>query len=168
MVTALARCGRTAAALEIAARLTNRLDTGTQPGVPQALDGYDGLAEGFVELCARGIGEPTELRAGLGRACFHLGKFSRMFRMGLPAAQRASGHALRLGGHPDKALRAWHRALQTARSLQMPYEEARIHRELARFSETAADRDRHRAAAIDLLSGLGCYKDAEGLAREPV
>jgi hypothetical protein len=114
------------------------------------------LAE--VALALRERGHDPAVAAG---ACDRL----RSLTAGCPVAEartlRTGGLQLWLAGRRPRAVRAWRRSLDTARRLDLPYDEAMAHLELGRHlraPETTPGgwgRDEHLARSRELFSALG-------------
>jgi predicted ATPase/DNA-binding SARP family transcriptional activator len=114
------------------------------------------LAE--VALALRERGHDPAVAAG---ACDRLRSFTAGCPVTAARAQRAGGLQLWLAGRRPRALRAWRRSLDTARRLDLPYDEAMAHLELGRHlraSETTPGgwgRDEHLARSRELFGALG-------------
>ena len=115
-----------------------------------------GVAEVALELDEHGHA-PS---AGAG-ACEVLRGFSARCPVAAAKALRADGLRLWLAGRRPRAVRAWRRSLDTARRLDLPYDEALAHLELGRHlraPETTPGgwgRDEHLARSRELLTALG-------------
>jgi hypothetical protein len=94
-------------------------------------------------------------------ACDRLRSFAAGCPVSAARALRAGGVQLWLAGRRPRAVRAWRHSLDTARRLDLPYDEAMAHLELGchlRATETTPGgwgRDEHLARARELLSALG-------------
>jgi tetratricopeptide (TPR) repeat protein len=119
-------------------------------------EGLANVAEVALELDGRGHAPP----AGAG-ACELLRRFAATCPVAAAKALRADGLRLWLAGRRPRAIRAWCRSLDTARRLDLPYDEAMAHLELGRHlraPETTPGgwgRDEHLARARELFAALG-------------
>ena len=114
------------------------------------------LAE--VALALRERGHDPAVAAG---ACDRLRSFTAGCPVTAARALRTGGLQLWLAGRRPRAVRAWRRSLDSARRLDLPYDEAMAHLELGRHlraTETTPGgwgRDEHLARSRELLSALG-------------
>jgi predicted ATPase/DNA-binding SARP family transcriptional activator len=114
------------------------------------------LAE--VALALRERGHDPAVAAG---ACDRLRSFAAGCPVTAAKSLRAGGLQLWLAGRRPRAVRAWRRSLDTARRLDLPYDEAMAHLELGRHlraTETTPGgwgRDEHLARSRELFTALG-------------
>jgi predicted ATPase/DNA-binding SARP family transcriptional activator len=114
------------------------------------------VAEVALELEEHG--HPPSAGAG---ACEVLRGFAERCPVAAAKALRADGLRLWLAGRRPRAVRAWRRSLDTARRLDLPYDEAMAHLELGRHlraPETTPGgwgRDEHLARSRELFEALG-------------
>jgi eukaryotic-like serine/threonine-protein kinase len=121
------------------------------------------LGEAFTLLAevALALGERGHDPAVAAEACGRLRSFSTGCPVVTARALRAGGLQLWLAGRRPKAVRAWRRSLDSARRLDLPYDEAMAHLELGRHlraPETTPGgwgRDEHLARARELFTALG-------------
>jgi predicted ATPase len=119
-------------------------------------EGLANVAEVALELDGRGHAPPAA--AG---ACELLRRFAASCPVAAAKALRADSLRLWLAGRRPRAIRAWCRSLDTARRLDLPYDEAMAHLELGRHlraPETTPGgwgRDEHLARARELFAALG-------------
>ena len=145
-----------------------RLSKGTQPTVFLEMHGYEGAALTYCAHWQRALvrapGEAAEYARKAWEACARLKRFALTHPLGQPAALRCVGLAHALAGHPRRARAAWRSAVARARRLEMPYEEALAHRELARRAPPSSpERAQHLRDALELFSRLGCPRDVAEL-----
>ncbi|HZS40456.1 MAG TPA: AAA family ATPase [Polyangia bacterium] len=145
--------GEEARAWQLADETLTRI-TATRPSVVFTLDGYARCAEVMLERWTRaraaGAGDAAELGKKASRAVSELGKFAMVFPFGKPAQLRLGGELHAAAGNPRRAARAFAKALDSARALGMPPEEALVLRAQARAGETDA-----RARAETALADVG-------------
>ena len=116
-------------------------------------EGLTVLAE--VALALRERGHDPAVAAS---ACDRLRSFTAGCPVSAARALRAGGLQLWLAGRRPKAVRAWRRSLDTARRLDLPYDEAMAHLELGRHlrptQTTPGDwgRDEHLSRSRELFS----------------
>ncbi len=84
-------------------------------------------------------------------------QFANIFPLGRSEAQRARGRWLARAGNTRKARRLLHAALDSAHALDLPIEGAKAHLDLAKLSESATERERHRSAARDVCARVGSW-----------
>jgi len=119
-------------------------------------EGLTVLAE--VALALRERGHDPAVAAS---ACDRLRSFTAGCPVSAARALRAGGLQLWLAGRRPKAVRAWRRSLDTARRLDLPYDEAMAHLELGRHlpptQTTPGDwgRDEHLSRSRELFGALG-------------
>lgn len=125
-------------------------------------DGYAAIAEVYLGLSERRLrdGERVtgSLMARVERACAALRRFALIFPIVKPSALLASGRAHVLAGNPRRAERCFQAALDRARALSMPYEQAMAHLLLGRHGRSAREREHHLRAARSGFERLGCVQ----------
>ena len=127
------------------------------------------LAE--VALALRERGHDPAVAAG---ACDRLRSFTAGCPVTAARALRTGGLQLWLAGRRPRAVRAWRRSLDSARRLDLPYDEAMAHLELGRHlraPETTPGgwgRDEHLARARELLTALGTGPALARASRPPL
>jgi class 3 adenylate cyclase/tetratricopeptide (TPR) repeat protein len=134
-----------------------------RPGVVFALDGFTGAAELFFGLWA---GAPSRsssaAKDAAERATKKLIGYSKVFPIGEPAALRYSGRVKEHRGDPRSAQSTWEKALERARELKMPFEEALTLMNMGRLAK-----DPHRLQqALDLFQSLGAAYFADLVSSE--
>ncbi len=122
------------------------------PMTPVMLVIYRSLAEVALALWESDGSQTARRRARA--ACVRLREFAAIFPVGLPAAAMWEGVFEWLSGSRGRALETWRRALGHARRLGMSYDEALIHRTVARRGPGPARRD-HLESARALFEALG-------------
>ncbi|MCB9136082.1 MAG: AAA family ATPase [Anaerolineales bacterium] len=101
------------------------------------------------------------------RALKYLHQYARIFPIGRPRAALWQGFFDWLSGKPDKAFRNWEKGLETARSLGLPWEEARLLFELGRRKPAVdAQRQAYLREAEKIFIRLGAEYDRVRVARE--
>jgi class 3 adenylate cyclase/tetratricopeptide (TPR) repeat protein len=140
------------------------------PGVYYLIEGYAGVAEVYLALCA--FGEQHAARGGTAgsvgivqlrqaeQACHEMSSFARLFPIAQPRAWLWKGSYAWATGRPFQAVRAWLKSLTRARQLSMPYEQALAHYEIGRYSSGAA-RSYHLEQACGLFEHLGSAYDLQ-------
>ena len=119
-------------------------------------EGLTVLAE--VALALRERGHDPAVAAS---ACDRLRSFTARCPVSAARALRAGGLQLWLAGRRPQAVRAWRRSLDTARRLDLPYDEAMAHLELGRHlrpTQTTPGswgRDEHLSRSRELFCALG-------------
>ncbi len=141
------------------------LTAGSPPTMPHSLTGYACVAEVTLALWERPLEETggaasEELRRRLApaarRAVRELERYARTFPVGRPRALLARGRLAWIDGRPGVARRTGREALDAARNLGMPLEEALAHGQLGRhLDEADRARAQHREQASSLLAELG-------------
>ena len=127
------------------------------------------LAEVALDLRERG--HDPAVAAG---ACDRLRSFTAGCPVSAARALRTGGLQLWLAGRRPKAVRAWRRSLDSARRLDLPYDEALAHLELGRHlraPETTPGgwgRDEHLARARELFTALGTGPALARASRPPL
>ncbi len=123
-----------------------------RPGVVFVLDGFTGAAEAHLGLWERGrVRSVASAKSATERAVKKLVGYSKVFPIGKPAALRYSGRLKEKDGNQSGARSDWGKALQSAQSLKMPFEEALTSMNLGRLDGDAA-RLQH---ARDLFERVG-------------
>jgi serine/threonine protein kinase/tetratricopeptide (TPR) repeat protein len=131
------------------------------------LHGYEGAALAWLGLWDHerrtSRGGAVSVAGPAREACARLSDFALRFPVAQPASLRCSGWLHWLEDSPRQARSAWRKALKVAHELDMPYEEALAHLELARSAMLGSqEREAHKREAHALFTRLGC----EGRARE--
>jgi eukaryotic-like serine/threonine-protein kinase len=137
----------------MAARQAARLIAQSLPVAVHILEGYAGVAEVYMDLWVAGdhaAARPArQARAALRR-------FARAFPMAQPRAWLYEGRAAHHLGRQRRALAVWHKSLQTAERLVMPYEQGRAHYELGRHLPPGDPaRHAHLTRACEIYAGIG-------------
>jgi tetratricopeptide (TPR) repeat protein len=160
--------GRFDEALAVADALSEKTH-GVVSAVFSTVHGYAAVAEVYLaaweQAKRKGLASASVARSAQ-HAAADLRTFAMLFPLGLPAAQRLTGEAHRLSGRWGPAKEAWRKALERARELGMPYEEALAHTALARHAGTEPVRRENQHAALAIFVRLGCerwVKEVEGL-----
>jgi class 3 adenylate cyclase/tetratricopeptide (TPR) repeat protein len=122
-----------------------------RPGVVFVLDGFTGAAEAQLGSWSRGRARNAAAKAAADRAVKKLIGYSKVFPIGRPAALRYQGRLKVEGGNDNGARADWKEALQTAQTLEMPFEEALTRLNLGRLDN---DRDLLEQAR-DLFERMG-------------
>jgi hypothetical protein len=156
LAKALWAAGKPERSLEIADALAGRLRARGLVPLAQCLDAYEALASVYLDCWEAEKDPPPAARSTARRACAGLRRFAWMFPMAKPAALRASAREARLLGHERRATRLWNASLDQATALDMKYDEACVHLELARFAGTPGLREQHSREAAHRLAALGC------------
>jgi tetratricopeptide (TPR) repeat protein len=132
------------------------------PG-PQCLDAYGALPEVYLALWESRRDAAATFGEGARWACRELRRFARMVPMAQPAALRFTALEHWLEGRSARAEAFWGRSLAAARHYRMPYDEARVHHDMARCG--AEERTSHRSGARELYERLGCAHHLAEVAR---
>lgn len=148
---ALLRVGRVAEARAQAEAVSGLIGARTPP-VFTIAEGFVCTAETFLELWRRG--EATS-EASARRAISDVARLARLFAIARPAAAALAGLYHLHRGHGRRARLRLQQSLALARSLGLPYDEARAHAGLAAVPNLAASA-KHAAAARGLYQRLGC------------
>jgi eukaryotic-like serine/threonine-protein kinase len=82
-------------------------------------------------------------------------KFSQVFPIGRPRAALCQGWAMAIENRQEQAIRIWQRGLQDAGRLVLPYEQARLHALLGRYTRNTT----HSAQAAAIFERLGAHHD---------
>ncbi len=153
LARALCMQGRLAEAGDIA-EAGLRLVSETSPTSFSTVRGYDSLAWTYLRLWETAPWDGA-LAAAARRAEAALWQFARVFPIGRPAALLSRGTRLWLEGRRSKALRLWQKGIACARELQMPYQEASLSAEIARFlPEKHPERARAAARSREICARL--------------
>ena len=141
-----------------------RLQAETPPTAFAALDGYTHIAEVYLALWERSLGDDalaiTPPQPQAKRAITALRAYARIYPIGRPVYWRCRGRYDWLRGKSKAAHTAWQRALTIARQLRTPYDEALTHLEIARrLPPHSPLRDKHQSQGRALLASLGVEGD---------
>lgn len=131
--------------------------SGTSP-VYTTLEGQARAAEALLTLWD--TLPPTEDSAALAAASFRavktLQSHANRFPFGLPRALVWQGLYEWLNGNYERAIRTWRKALEAARRLNLRYDEALAHSQLARhLPPQDPNQQEHRQQAKEIFSDLG-------------
>lgn len=134
-------------------------------------DGFAELAEVALQLAPPGEGgglPSSEPRPQPARALRGLFRYSRLFPLAQPAAERIMGLAEWRRGRRSRAVRCWRRSLAVAERLGMPYARALTHLMMGHLltDSRTGDSVDHLAEAERILTELGCRHDRNGPAPE--
>lgn len=88
-------------------------------------EGYVGIAESCIQLWTHDLQDAKQVR----RACMSLQQFAQSFPIAQPRALLWQGVWLWYQGKTTQAQKRWHQAVQLAKTMAMPYEQARIHQQ---------------------------------------
>ncbi len=156
--------GRELAALEQAELVLEQL-LRVPPTSFLSLPSYGAIAEVFCSMWAsRPAALTAALKAGAGRSCKALARYTRVFPIGQPQLWLYRGLYAWLDGKRPQAQTAWARSLAAAERLGMRYDQARAHAMIA--SHLPIDhqaRPGHLAKAIDLFTQIGANADLAAL-----
>lgn len=156
------RRGRPGAALGAAGGAATLLAKGPPVGF-FLLDSYAAVAQVYLELIGPAPGAAGEgLASALQQACRALGRYTRVFPIGKPAALRYEAQARRLRGRHALARRRLQASISAARELGMPYEEGLSHLAIGSgLAPGAPGRRFHleRAEAILARTGGRLYRE---------
>jgi class 3 adenylate cyclase/tetratricopeptide (TPR) repeat protein len=129
------------------------------------LEGFAGLAEVILILWERQYPPPEGFsfpEAGA-QVVKDFAAYAKRFPIGRPRALVWQGQYDWLSGSHEKAQRIWARALQLAKEMKMPYEEALAHKIIgAHLSEMEPNRKEHLAQAKRIHERLGARADLIG------
>lgn len=152
------RAGAHEAALEAAERALPELEAGP-PTAFGIFPAYWGTAATFLALEEAAPGEESRERArdGARRGLKQLRNFAKRYPIASARYLIYLGRRHWVGSRRKKALLCWDEALEHAVALEMPYEQALVHRALgaAGVSLGLPGPEAHRAEAAALLRGLG-------------
>ncbi len=148
---ALVRSGRLAEARAQALAVSELIGARTPP-VFTIAEGFVCTAETFLELWRRG---DAAAEASARRAIADVARLARLFAIARPAAAALAGLYQLRRGHARWARLRLQQGLALARSLGLPYDEARAHAGLAAVPNLGASAE-HAAAARRLYQRLGC------------
>jgi hypothetical protein len=157
------RAGHIGRAID-SAELGLRLLVERKPGaVYYAFWGMAALAETCLALWEANTGKRSERdhRNRAEEACRILRAFGRMIALARPRAALCDGWFAALAGRHGVAVHRLHHGMESAVRLQMPFEQALLHVELARRSNTEAERVHHATAAARLLKAQGATAELE-------
>jgi ATP/maltotriose-dependent transcriptional regulator MalT len=154
------RCGEYEEAQDAAQRSLD-LTIKANPSFYAAITGYTGPAEVYLTLW-----EDQPSNQNLARqaklAVQTLGKYARVFPIGVPHLLLAQGRYHWLTGKKKQAQRAWQFSLQDAKQLGMLYNQALAHYEIARhLVSTDPVRQDHISLALSIFSKLNAVYDLE-------
>ncbi len=139
---------------QVEADAASAIARGRLPTVFPTGHGYAAMAETYLGLRERGVAGVA--RARVWEACARLWAYAMVFPIGLPVALVLSARANRLAGRRRLARGLAVRGLAAAQRLEMPYDEAMAHWELAQLR--GADgrvRAEHLTAAKRRCAELG-------------
>lgn len=121
--------------------------------------GYVGTAEVFLRLWeteeATSAAGRRDVRQYADEACEGLASFAKRFTLGRPSHLICNGRRHWLRGQRRRAIRSWREAVSAATALDVPYECAEAHAELARRLDGVAA-EFHRGEARRIVAMLGC------------
>ena len=133
------------------------------PTVFATVAGYAGAADVYLaewDSARRGTSSAAAPRRAAKAAVLALGALALNIPIGRPYYYRIRGRERRLAGADRAAQRAFAKAVEWARRLEMPYEEALAHGELAALDVVRApEREEHLRRAETMLSDLKCPGD---------
>jgi tetratricopeptide (TPR) repeat protein len=166
LARALLRKGDRTGALASANRAYARM-VKTPPLYFAWIEALPALAEVFLEASKGSAGrDATVLARQLARTCATMRAQARVFPTAEPQSHLWLGHLRWLRSSPRDAVLSWQRALDRARALQMPYEEAGALRALAQATpQSGEERQRFVDQANGIFQRLGAEFD---LAQRPV
>jgi hypothetical protein len=124
------------------------------------LHGYAGVASTLLALWEADIPQDRERLARLAaKACRALARYAGTFPFAYPTACLYGGQFAWLSGKRRAAWRAWRRCLLAATRLEMPYEQAVAHFEIARhLPSDASDLGVHLGRACEIFTALeACF-----------
>jgi tetratricopeptide (TPR) repeat protein len=125
---------------------------------PYSFEGYRDIADVYLtlwETAGQTTGETDSLRRAARAICDRLRLFSHGCAIAKPSALWIRGRYDALLDRRRRAVRQWSRALDLAVAMNLPFEEAMVRRELARFGRDSALRRSHLLAARALLERIG-------------
>lgn len=142
----------------------------TRPVANFNLEGYAGTAEVYLGLWERaldaGTPVPNALKQRARSACSALRTFARIFPIGRPRSFAWQGLYHWLCGRKTRAARSWRQGLYVSERMEMPYEKAIIHFEIARHAaDDEPTRTLHLAKASELFTRLEAADDLARLGR---
>jgi eukaryotic-like serine/threonine-protein kinase len=145
---------------EEAAHIVLGLARGRRPAAMTEGRGYEGAASALLTLAARASSRgaaANTLGLKARESCELLRQFARLFPLAEAASLRCDGLLAQLLGKPSRAFRLFDRGSKVAKRLQMPYDEALCHREMAQVpTRNAQDQARSVRAASEMFERLGC------------
>ena len=131
------------------------------PGAFYLLEALSGMAEVNMALWQESP-ENGELKKRMQRTTGMLKQFGRSFPFSKPRSLLWQGLFTWHNGSEDKATKIWLSGLQSARELNMPYDEGLILSQLGAHAEgEAVDRERYLIAAREIFETLGAAYDPE-------
>ena len=124
------------------------------------LDAYAGVAEVYLTLWAQQRNQPEArvLQARARAALGALGSYARVFPIGRPRIALFRGRYAWQTGNTHAATHEWQRSLAAASRLQMDYDQALAHVELA-LHGVAVDHSYHEQRGRAILERLGASYD---------
>jgi hypothetical protein len=133
-----------------------------------SLPGYAAIAEVYLTLWKLGWGQDLRQRRAIQtaakRACKTLWGYTRVFPIGRPRALLAQGQRFWQAGQPARAISDWQAGLADAQRLQMPYEQALLHAQLAqRLPADDPARASHHEQARAIFRTAGASADLAAL-----
>lgn len=144
-----------------AAQLSLRLATKVNPSFYVAITGYTGPAEVYLTLWESEPGNRDFARQAK-LAVKTLGRYSRVFPIGMPRLLLNQGRHDWLTGKQKQAFKAWDASLQHARELEMFYDQGMAHYEIARHLDPAdPGRQEHLSLATEIFTKLDARYDLE-------
>jgi hypothetical protein len=106
-------------------------------------------------ICGRGEKEKSGWLRKAGRACQVALKQGKLFRPGLPEAQRLQGRYEWLRGRRSQARQWWQRSLRATEAMGLPYDEGMLYLEMGkRLGERA-----HLEKAAEIFAAIGAEYD---------
>ncbi len=167
LAVACLRQGRLRSAREVAFNVDRFLGR-SLPIWVVSLDGYAAMALVYLTLWETQNLEPqsfnpspdslAEVKGRALQACHSLHRYAQRFPIGRPRAWLYQGWYDWLNGRAARARAAWHKALDYAGQLDMPYEEGLVHYEIGRHA-SGSERQSHLSRASEILAQLGAAYD---------
>lgn len=148
-------------ALEAAAEAT-RLAEGAFQASYWTLPGYVGPAEVYLTALELERRSPHLSRRARD-AVKALSRFARTFQIGAPAASLYQGWRHHLNGNHMLAQNTWRKGLQTAESMQLPYEAARMGYELVRRHDAPLAQEQENAYLAQIQQQFAVLNSTHGL-----
>ena len=126
------------------------------------LPGYLALGEAYLHLWELNPSDP-EASSRAKRVLDALGRFARTFAIGKPGHALLTGMYAHRAGNPVRAQKTWEKGIEIAARMQMPYELARLHMELALNASglSPAVKSDHLAKAREIFERLGARYETE-------
>jgi len=126
----------------------------TSPSAFSSMGGYVSTAWTYLQLSGENPAD-KKLAERAEKAVAELQAFARIFPIGQPVAAQMAGVLAWQNGHPNRAKKWWDKGLAVAEKLAMPYAQAMLHAELARFLPAdSADGQTHRTRAEELCAEM--------------